>query len=368
MRCVVIMVPAEVDSTHFIQQLGLKPHAFTPNASMASMLAYSGKMQCLNRGVLRVHLVRNNRNVDDLNSTATTTSKAVLASAAILAFLPDVVISAGTAIGLGSLGAQIGDVYYSTKCIFHDSSVPAAEKCASIKRYLNNGGEREHRSSTINALLHGARGLKQGVVSTSDRPSDLFTSEDLQVPRDEGAAVSDTEAAACAWACQALGTQFLAVNSIAAVADGNDQLARNVYDLRIRTGAYNLASANLQDKLSEVLYLLGNAPLSKWRQSSLSPKYDCATSTSDVKKRLDLRIRKISKEQSSAPRSSPSIVEVGSASPTKTVGLSEHCTNAWRFYSSVCRNDVVEGALFGLCISSISAGLVFSLKSQLNFR
>lgn len=46
--------------------------------------------------------------------------------AAISVFKPDLVISAGTAGGFSELGAGIGDVYISTKCVFHNRLIPIA--------------------------------------------------------------------------------------------------------------------------------------------------------------------------------------------------------------------------------------------------
>merc|ERR1711939_90959 len=54
-----------------------------------------------------------------------TTASAVSAYASIIEFQPDLVISAGTAGGFKSAGGCIGDVYLSTKCVFHGRRIPA---------------------------------------------------------------------------------------------------------------------------------------------------------------------------------------------------------------------------------------------------
>jgi hypothetical protein len=53
-----------------------------------------------------------------------TTSASAATYAAISAFHPDVVLSAGTAGGFGAVGAAIGDVYLSTKTVFHARRIP----------------------------------------------------------------------------------------------------------------------------------------------------------------------------------------------------------------------------------------------------
>ena len=96
------------------------------------------------------------------------TSAAVLSAfTAIKAFKPDLVVSSGTAGGFQAVGGRIGDVYLSTKCVFHSRRIPSlrANSTASVNEEYGVG---HFRSPPLNGLA-GAAGLKQGVVSTSDR-------------------------------------------------------------------------------------------------------------------------------------------------------------------------------------------------------
>merc|ERR1719336_2354278 len=86
------------------------------------MVAYNGVVGGVNTTV--VWAGRDTRY--KVNNVATTAS-AVSAYASILAFDPDLVISAGTAGGFHALGACVGDVYLSTKLVFHHRRIPASD-------------------------------------------------------------------------------------------------------------------------------------------------------------------------------------------------------------------------------------------------
>ncbi len=58
------------------------------------------------------------------NSVATTAA-AVTAYAACVALRPQLVVSAGTCGGFSSMGGSIGDLYVSSKCVFHARRIPA---------------------------------------------------------------------------------------------------------------------------------------------------------------------------------------------------------------------------------------------------
>lgn len=165
------------------------------------MLSYSGKVSTISGGKVHVHLIWNGRcKIHSCNLVATTAA-AVATYAAVQVFRPDLVISAGTAGGFGELGAGIGDVYLSTKCIFHARRIPIclpSQKDAHCfkDKYFEEYGFGHFRSPPLSALARRI-GVKQGIVSSSDC---LDCSEiDLQLLRSEGAVVKEMEAAAVAW-------------------------------------------------------------------------------------------------------------------------------------------------------------------------
>ena len=53
----------------------------------------------------------------------------------ITAFEPDIVISAGTAGGFRSAGGEIGDVYLSTKCVFHSRRIMSGDHGNDYEEY-----------------------------------------------------------------------------------------------------------------------------------------------------------------------------------------------------------------------------------------
>ena len=130
-----------------------------------------------------------------VNNVATTAA-AVSTYGAIAAFgKPDLLLSAGTAGGFSSLGAAVGDVYLSTKCVFHSRRIPVSSGV------LEEYGFGHFRSPPL-AGLAAAAGLKQGVVSTSDSLDSTPTDLDLMMA--EGAVVKEMECAAVAWVCEKL--------------------------------------------------------------------------------------------------------------------------------------------------------------------
>lgn len=61
------------------------------------------------------------------SNNVATTAASVATYAALAAFHPDIVLSAGTAGGFGAMGACIGDVYLSTKTVYHARRIPVGE-------------------------------------------------------------------------------------------------------------------------------------------------------------------------------------------------------------------------------------------------
>ena len=199
---------------------------------------------------LQVFTVWNGRDRRYGGNNVATTAASVCAYASIQAFAPDLVISAGTAGGFGGSGTAVGDVFLSTKCVFHARRIPDESGA------LEEQGFGHFRSPHLPRLAHEAQ-LKRGVVSTGDS---LHTSAlDLELLVGEGAAVKDMEAAAIAWVCEQLGVPFVAIKSVTDLIDGAHKSHDEFYS--------NLATASeaLQEKLSRVLELVHGRPLSHWK-------------------------------------------------------------------------------------------------------
>jgi 5'-methylthioadenosine nucleosidase len=166
------------------------------------------------------------------NNVATTAST-LSTYTAILAFSPQLVISAGTAGGFRSAGAEIGDVFISTKSVFHGRRISGSH-------HYDEYGFGHYRSPPVEVLARKT-GCKLGVVSTSDSLD--HTPRDLQMMRNEGTSVKDMEAAAIAWVCQTMRVPFIGVKSVTDLVDGEhatlDEFTANLA----------LASERLQDKL-----------------------------------------------------------------------------------------------------------------------
>ena len=205
-----------------------------------------------------------------------TTAAGVSAYASIAAFKPDLVISAGTAGGFSELGAKIGDVYLSTKCVFHGRRIPhsvqpSRDGCRST---LEEYGFGHFRSPPLGHLA-AAAGVKQGVVSSSDSLD--CSAMDLQLLRSEGAVVKEMEAAAVAWVCQQLSVPFIALKSVTDIVDGDRRTEQEFYANLER------ASEALQWRLSTVVGCLGGTRLGEWagdRASGVDISHNCGAEDS----------------------------------------------------------------------------------------
>jgi 5'-methylthioadenosine nucleosidase len=191
-----------------------------------------------------------------------TTAAAVSTYASIAHFKPDIVISAGTAGGFSELGASIGDVYISTKCIFHGRRIPISFGGDAIKsksRHLEEYGFGHFRSPPLYRLAKCLQ-AKQGVVSSSDSLD--CTAMDFELLRSEGAVVKEMESAAVAWVCQQLGVTFFALKAITDIVDGPRKSEDEFYSNLVA------ASSKLQIALSSVIWHIGGTDISMWGVNS----------------------------------------------------------------------------------------------------
>ena len=247
------------------------------------MISYSGKLKTISGDDVLLHLVWNGKcQIHSCNLVATTAA-GVAAYAALQVFQPDLVISAGTAGGFGELGACIGDVYVSTKCIFHARRIPICVPDKNFRykdKIFEEYGFGHFRSPPLNGLAK-AIGVKQGIVSSSDclDCSDI----DLQLLRSEGAVVKEMEAAAVAWVCQVLGKPFFALKSITDIVDGAMESEKEFY-LNLM-----LASNNLQEKLTLAAKHLGGINLSEMKS---------VTQLNDIPKIIPLDVQRKKEKES----------------------------------------------------------------------
>ena len=253
-RRIMIIVAMEQEMMPIVASLGLHTVDPSPFLPGAPFVAWEGEVN----GDTAIHAVWCGRDprFGNVNNVATTAA-AVATYAAVAAFgAPDLLLSAGTAGGFASMGAAVGDVFLSTKCVFHSRRIPG--DAGQLEEY----GFGHLRSPPLIGLVTAA-GLKSGVVSTSDS---LDASElDLELMRSEGAAVKEMEAAAVAWVCSTLAVPFVAIKSITDIVDGPHATAEEFYS--------NLATASeqLQQKVQLVIRLLRGTRLRAWATPSDLP-------------------------------------------------------------------------------------------------
>jgi 5'-methylthioadenosine nucleosidase len=263
---VVLIVAMEQEATPFIQTHNLQQMIPSPFMTGMPMVCYSGHIRNTsndndndndNDNAIEVFLVWTGRDQRYKVNNVATTAASVATYASIDAFSPvDLVLSAGTAGGFGAVGAKVGDVFLSTKCVFHNRRIPSGP--TDYEEY----GFGHFRSPSL-PLLAAKCGLKQGVVSTSDSLD--HSPIDLELMRGEGAAVKEMEAAAVAWVCQQVQVPFVAVKSITDIVDAGPETVDDEFYANLQT-----ASEALQEKLSHILELLSTAPLSYWSSTSTS--------------------------------------------------------------------------------------------------
>ena len=270
-RSVLIVVAMEEEALPLVEALGLRPNNALTKSFLPGLpaVAWSGPIAGTSLGGTRwvggttltatlVWVGRDRRS--KANSVAT--APAVVSTYAALVGLgeagrPDLIISAGTAGGLQQRGAAIGDVFLSTKTVFHDRRIPEGD--GSFEEY----GFGHFRSPPLAGLAEAA-GLKQGVVSTADSLD--HTAQDMQLMLSEGAVVKEMEAAAVAWLADTLRIPFIALKSVTDVVDGAEP-TREEFESNLK-----MAAAALKEKMASVLRLLGQRPaLRAWALSSPAP-------------------------------------------------------------------------------------------------
>lgn len=250
---VIIVVAMEQEVRPIVERFALQKLPDGTFLAGAPFVAWAGNVSGLTLHV--VWLGRDPR-FGNVNNVATTAA-AVATYAAVSVFgVPHLLISAGTAGGFARAGASVGDVFISSKCVFHSRRIP------SLDGELEEYGFGHYRSPPLGALARKL-GVKVGVISTSDSLDTVPT--DLELMSSEGAAVKEMEAAAVAWTCQALAVPFIAVKSITDIVDG-PHATRDEFESNL-----HVASTQLQQKLAGLLQCVAGTPLSHWALSSATP-------------------------------------------------------------------------------------------------
>lgn len=247
-RNIIIVIAMEQEAMPIVEKFHLRRCIPTPFLTGAPFVTWVGEVGSI---TLRVVWCGRDPRFGGVNNVATTAA-AVATYASFVAFgAPELLISAGTAGGFKVAGACVGDVFLSSKCVFHARRIPSDEGSQNFEEY----GFGHFRSPPLGALVVRA-GLKLGVVSTSDSLDS--SAIDLELMRSEGAAVKEMEAASVAWVCQAIGVPFVALKAITDIVDGT-HATRGEFESNL-----HMASSNLQHKVALVLELLGNTTLKQW--------------------------------------------------------------------------------------------------------
>lgn len=151
-------------------------------------------------------------------------------------FAPDLIVSAGTAGGLKSHGAEIGDVYLSKDRVrFHDRRTPVPG--------FRESGLGDYPSWDASKLS----GFKFGRVSSGD--SLYMSSDEAEMFAANAADIKDMESAGVAWVANLYGVPFLAVKVITDLLDHPSKVEdRFVDNLQIATHQLSVRLCELLQK------------------------------------------------------------------------------------------------------------------------
>ncbi|MBI2795688.1 MAG: hypothetical protein HYX65_03160 [Gemmatimonadetes bacterium] len=171
------------------------------------------------------------------------TAAAVTTAQAIKAFAPDLVISLGTAGGLGSRGVRVGDVLLSRQIVFHDRRIPLGP---AWEEFALGNYPHARTQSAASAL-----GLATAVIASGSSFINIATS-DLSVINGVAASVVEMEAAAVAEVCFIYKTRMIALKAIT-----DDVEHPNVSQFEAN---FQLASNNLSKALRQLVTYLQRPP------------------------------------------------------------------------------------------------------------
>eukprot|EP00198_Chlamydomonas_reinhardtii_P014218 XP_001703555.1 5'-methylthioadenosine nucleosidase [Chlamydomonas reinhardtii] len=238
-KSVLLVFAMEAEAQPLIQALGLKEDVPAKIVGPAPCVTYSGEHQGL-----AVHVVWNGKCKDHGVDNVGTVPASLSTYLAVLAFKPDVVISAGTCGGFKAQGAAIGDVFLGSAVINHDRRIPLP---AFDKYGLG------HAALLATPHLQAALGLKSGVVSSGNSLD--YTDKCMEIMTGHGAALKEMEAAAIAWACALYKVPLMCVKAVTDIVDGDRPTAEEFLE------NLHSAAAALQGTLPKVLGFLAGKEL-----------------------------------------------------------------------------------------------------------
>jgi len=165
-KSVILIMAMEQEALPLVNEFHLERIMPSPFMPGLPAVAWKGTV-----GGLVIQLVWCGRDDRFGGNNVCTTAASVSTYAALTAFgKPDILLSVGTAGGFSQRGASIGDVFLSTKCVFHARRIPEvsnSERQNSYNVSLEEYGFGHFRSPNLIGLAKAAD-LKLGVLTTSD--------------------------------------------------------------------------------------------------------------------------------------------------------------------------------------------------------
>jgi len=300
---VLLVVAMEQEVRPLVQRFGLEQIQPSPFLRGAPFVAWMGEVEGL---ILHVVWCGRDPRFGNVNNVATTAASVCLYAAVAAFGAPDLCISAGTAGGFASSGARVGDVYLSSKCVFHSRRIPDAAG------HLEEYGFGHYRSPPLGKLASHI-GVKTGVVSTSDSLDAVPM--DLELMRSEGTSIKEMEAAAVAWVCQTLSVPFVALKSVTDIVDG-PRATREEFEANLEA-----ASLVLQVKTDALLRAVAGTLLAQWANdgSRTAPAAPAARRATDGTTTTATN-NSAPPPAAEAPRAIPTVVDSCSSSVAMSIG------------------------------------------------
>lgn len=197
---VLLVVAMESEALPIINTFHLHPSSI--QHSPLPMKSFEGQ-----HGNIKIALIQNGRD-PKFNVQNVGTQPATLATyIGIQNFHPDLIISIGTAGGIGNKGAQIGDIFISNKIYFIDRRIQ--------QKNYDLYGIGEYETNTIDSLLSKTN-IKRGNICTGNSFDENKT--DYSMSLKYQCVAIEMEAAAVAWVSMLTNTPMIAVKGITDIA------------------------------------------------------------------------------------------------------------------------------------------------------
>ncbi|GIL43614.1 hypothetical protein Vafri_1271 [Volvox africanus] len=240
-QSVLIVFAMQAEAQPLIEMLGLEKDEPPKIVGPAPCVTFSSHHEDLD-----IHVVWNGKDENTGVDNVGTVPASLSTYLAVLAFKPDVVISAGTAGGFRAQGAAIGDVFLGTAVINHDRRIPLP----SFDKYGIG-----YSLCLATPILQEELGLKQGVVSSGNSLD--YTDKCMEIMGQHQVAVKEMEAAAIAWACNLYHVPLMCVKAVTDIVDGDRPTSEEFLE------NLHAAAAALQTTLLKVIGFLAGRKLSE---------------------------------------------------------------------------------------------------------